>query len=605
MRWLPRRTSRRTRTTSPLMPEAIDVGTRHVRIGEEWMASFAITGFPREVHPGWLQPLLTHPARLDVSVHIDPIPADRAADGLRKQLAKLESTRRRSAERGRLADPHAEAAADDAHTLSERLARGEGKLFRVGLYLTVRADSQAALVEEIAAVRAVAASLLLEATPTTFRALHGWVATLPLGLDAVGTTRSFDTRALAAAFPFTSPDLAATPGGSPDATGGVLYGFNAQTPGLVRWDRFAQDNHNATILGRSGAGKSYLVKLELLRSLYRGIHGFVLDPEDEYTRLAEAVGGTVLRLGSPGVRLNPFDLPVATGADGRRRAPPDALTRRALFVHTLLGVLLGELTATERATLDEAVTATYARAGITEDPGSWSKPAPVLRDLREVLAAADEASATDLAARLHPFVDGAYSGLFDGATTTRPDGHLVVLSLRDLPDELKTAGTALSLDAVWRQVSNPACRQRRLVVVDEAWLLLQQPAGAQFLLRMAKSARKHWCGLTVATQDSADVLGSDVGQALVANAATQILLRQAPQAIEQVAATFGLSDGERQFLLAAEQGQGLLTAGHDRVAFQTTASATEHDIATSDPSELDPDAAGQDTHIYLDAPTDT
>ncbi|MEO3852757.1 DUF87 domain-containing protein [Streptomyces sp. B8F3] len=568
-------------------PDSLAVGVRHLDVGRESVASFAITGYPREVHPGWLQPLLTYPGRVDVSLHIEPIDPATAAQRLKKQLARFESGRRHTEEHGRLPDPHVEAATEDAYDLSARVARGEGKLFRLGLYLTVHAASNEELGGEVDAVRALAASLLLDAKPASYRSLQGWITCLPMGLDLLGMRRTFDTQALAAAFPFTSPDLPPADPTSVAAPTGVLYGYNIGSQGLVHWDRFALDNHNSVVLGRSGAGKSYLVKLELLRSLYRGIEVHVIDPEDEYARLARAVGGTYVHLGAEHVRLNPFDLPIHTRPDGRRTAPRDALLRRSLFLHTVIAVLLGaELTPGERASLDRAITATYQHAGITADARTWTRPAPLLADLAHTLETSTDTEAADLAARLHPYVHGAFNGLFNGPSTSRPEGHLVVFSLRDLPDELKTIGTLLTLDVVWRQVSNAAVRRPRLVVVDEAWLLMKDPAGADFLFRMAKASRKHWAGLTVATQDTADVLGTELGKAVVANAATQILLRQAPQAIEEIAATFNLSDGERQFLLAADRGQGLLSAGTQRVAFHAIASPAEHQLITTNPAEL-------------------
>lgn len=568
-------------------PDAISIRPRAVEVGGDWVSSFAVTGYPREVHPGWLQPLLTYPGRVDVSLHIEPIDPVTAANRLKKQLSKLESGRRHTSEQGRLLDPQVEAAAEDAYDLSARIARGEGKLYRLGLYLTVHAASETALVDEVAAIRSLAASLLLDAKPTTYRSLQGWITALPMGLDLVGMRRTFDTAALSSAFPFTSPDLPPPDPTSVAAPGGVLYGFNVGSQGLVHHDRFALDNHNSVILGRSGAGKSYLVKLELLRSLYRGIEIQVLDPEDEYARLAAAVGGTHVRLGADHVHFNPLDLPIHSIGGGRRTAPRDALIRRALFLHTVVAVLVGaELTAAERAALDPAITTTYHHAGITTDPRTWSRPAPLLANLADVLAGSDNRAAVELGARLHPYTHGTFSGLFSGQTTTRPEGHLVVFSLRDLADEVKPIGTLLTLDSVWRQVSNPAIRRRRLVIVDEAWLLMKQPAGAEFLFRMAKASRKHWAGLTVATQDVGDVLGSELGKAIIANAATQILLRQAPQAIDEITRTFDLSQGERQFLLSADRGQGLLSIGTQRVAFQSIASPFEHGLATSSPAEL-------------------
>ncbi|MFF4257922.1 VirB4 family type IV secretion system protein [Streptomyces sp. NPDC001663] len=566
-------------------PNTLMVKARHLEIGAERVASFAITGYPREVHPGWLQPLLTYPGRLDVCLHIEPIDPVTAANRLKRQLARLESGRRYSQDKGRLLDPYVEAATEDAYDLSARVARGEGKLYRVGLYFTVHADSDEELANEAAAVRALAASLLLDAKPATYRSLQGWVTCLPMGLDLLRLRRTFDTSALAAAFPFTNPDLPPTDPITTGAPTGVLYGYNVGSQGLVHWDRFAQDNHNAVVLGRSGAGKSYLVKLELLRSLYRGVEVHVIDPEDEYARLAAAVGGTYIRLGAEGVRLNPFDLPLHTRPDGRRSAPKDALVRRSLFLHTVIDVLLGSsLTSAERAVLDRALVATYQQAGVTGDPHTWTRPAPLLRDLAQVLA--DTEGGTELTARLHPFVHGAFAGLFSAPTTTHPEGHLVVFSLRDLPDELKAIGTLLTLDTIWRHVANPALNTPRLVVVDEAWLLMRQSAGAEFLFRMAKASRKHWAGLTVATQDTADVLSSDLGKAVVSNSATQILLRQAPQVVDEIARTFNLSDGERQFLLTADRGQGLLIAGPQRVAFQSIASPAENYLITTDPAEL-------------------
>jgi type IV secretory pathway VirB4 component len=600
------RTPRRAVSPTPagragaFTPDSLSVAPRHLEIGGEWVASFAVTGYPRDVHAGWLQPLLSYPGRVDVSLHIEPIDPVTAANRLKRQLSKLESGRRHTSDKGRLLDPMVEAATEDAYDLSARVARGEGKLYRLGLYLTVHATSEADLAEQVAAVRTLAASLLMNAQPTTYRSLQGWVSTLPLALDLIGMRRTFDTAALAAAFPFTSPDLPPADPTSVAAPDGVLYGFNVGSQGLVHWDRFAADNYNAVILGRSGAGKSYLVKLETLRSLYRGVEVAIIDPEDEYRRLCEAIGGTYIHLGNPEVRINPFDLPIAVRPGGRRTAPKDALTRQALFLHTVIGVLLGtELSAQQRAVLDQAILATYRQAGITSDPRTWSRQAPLLTDLATVLSATGDPVAADLGARLHPFVEGAFSTMFSGPTTTRPEGHLTVFSLRDLPDELRPIGTLLVLDTVWRRVSNPAIRRPRLITVDEAWLLMQDPAGARFLHRMAKAARKHWAGLTIATQDVGDVLGTELGKAIIANAATQILLRQAPQAIEEIVATFNLSEGEKQFLISADKGQGLLSAGTQRVAFQTLASPQENTLITTDPAELaqyaDPESSTDDS----------
>ncbi|MGK5680182.1 VirB4 family type IV secretion system protein [Actinoplanes sp. URMC 104] len=564
-------------------PASVEVTPRFVRVGDGYAATLVVTGYPAEVGPAWLEPLLSWPGRLDMALHIDPIPAPTAASRLRTQRARFESSRRADAAKGKLADPYVEAAADDAADLAERLARGVSKLFRVGLYLTVHARTEAELLEACAQVKAAAASTLIEVQPATWRHLPGWTTTLPLATDSLQMRRTMDTQALAAAFPLASADLPAPLPGDPATGGGVLYGINPDSQGIVWWDRWAQENYNSIVLARSGAGKSFFVKLDVLRQLYQGVQVAVVDPEDEYLRLADAVGGTIVQLGAPAVKINPLDLPV-------RDTRPDVLTRRGLFLHTLVAVLLAEVPPpAERAALDRAILAVYRQAGITADPATHHRPAPLLADLVAVLAAGTDPAAAQLAARLTPWVAGSFAGLFNGPSTTRPDGHLVVWSLRQLPDELRTVGTLLALDAIWRSVDAPGpagLGVRRLVVVDEAWLLMRDGEGARFLFKMSKAGRKRNAGLSVVTQDVADVLSTDVGQAVVANAATQVLLKQAPQAIDQVAQAFGLTGGERRMLLSAQVGHGLLISGSNRTGFETIASNTEHVLATTKPSDL-------------------
>lgn len=567
--------SKKPSMTSWFGPDSIEVAASRLRIGDGWAASFAVADYPAEVMAGWLEPLYAYPGRLDVAIHVDPVPSAQAADRLRRQRARLESSRRHGAARERLDDPELEAAAADARELAYRVSCGAGKLFRVGIYLTVHASSEQELAAEVARVRSLCEGMLLRLVPATFRAVQGWTATLPLGIDPMRIRRTFDTEALATVFPFASPDLPVP------TTGGVLLATNATGSGLVMVDRWALDNHNSVVLARSGAGKSYLTKLEALRSLYQGVQVLVVDPEDEYARLADSVGGTYVALGEPGVRINPLDLPQHVAASA------DAVRRRALFVHTVIAVLLGQtLTGAERAVLDSAILSAYAQAGITEDVRTHARAAPTLKDVATLLAADGSETARSLAERLAPHTTGSFSGLFTGSTTTPVAGHLQVFSLKALPEELKAIGTLLVLDAIWRQVATGP-RQRRLVIVDEAWLLMKEPEGAKFLFRMAKAARKHWAGLAVITQDAADLLGTELGQAVVANAATQILLRQAPQAVDAVTSAFRLSAGERGFLLSATRGQGLIIlSASTRAAFQSAASPAENKIATTDPAEL-------------------
>lgn len=566
-------------TAVPGSPDAVEVAGRSVRVADGYTAALAVTGYPAEVGPGWLEPLLAYPGRVDVSLHIEPVAPVVASQRLRKQRGRMEASRRQDAAKGRLDDPELDAAAGDAAALAARVARGEARLFRLGLYLTVHADTEDELADRVTEVRALASSLLLDVAPATWRQLQGWITGLPLAFDALNMGRTFDTDALAAAFPFTSPDLPTTAG---DTGMGVLYGLNLHSPGVVVWDRWAQPNYNSVILARSGEGKSYLAKIDLLRNLYLGVEARVIDPEDEYLRLAEAVGGTIIRPGTPGVRINPLDLSAGDG---------DALVRRALFMQTFVAVLTGGGNGTgaiapeEAAALDVAVLAAYRAKGITTDPRTWRRPAPLLADVAKALTDAGDAGRT-LAARLHPYVAGSFKGLFDGPTTTAADGHLVVYAIKDLPEELQPIGTLLILDAIWKTVSTTNRRGtsgRRLVLVDEAWLMLRQGLGAQFLFRLAKSARKYNTGLSVITQDAADVLATEVGRAVVSNAATQVLLRQAPQAIDAVTEAFGLTDGERAFLLSSSRGDALLASGSSRVAFHSLASDIEHDLVVTGP----------------------
>ncbi|PZF83871.1 VirB4 family type IV secretion system protein [Micromonospora deserti] len=566
----------------PGFPDAVEVDGRYVRVGDGYSATLAVVGYPAEVGPGWAEPLLSYPRLVDAAFHIEPVPPAVASERLRKQRGRFESSRRQDAAKGRLDDPDLDAAAADAAELATRVARGEARLFRLGLYLTVHGANPAELADRVAEVRSLASSLLLDTAPVTWRQLQGWISGLPLAFDALGMKRVFDTDALAASFPFTSPDLPDTAG---DSGMGVLFGLNLHSAGVVVWDRWAQSNYNAVILARSGEGKSYLAKLDLLRNLCLGVEAFVIDPEDEYLRLADAVGGTVIRLGAQSVRINPLDLP--PGDD-------DALNDRARFMQTLVAVMASGETAVsaplpgdEARSLDVAVLAAYRAKGITTDPRTWRRPAPLLGDVTAALEDTDDAGRR-VAARLHPYVAGSMKGLFDGPTTTTPQGHLVVFAIKDLPEQLHPVGTLLTLDTIWRTVRGAtASGQRpdalRMVLVDEAWKLLSGGRGGVFLETLAKSARKYGTGLTVVTQDAADVLATKTGRAVVSNAATQVLLRQAAQAIDAVTEAFGLTDGERAFLLSCQRGDALLTAGSARVAFHSHASTTEHELIITGP----------------------
>jgi type IV secretory pathway VirB4 component len=555
-------------------PSAVEVQRDYVRTGELWHRTLAVVGYPREVNQGWLAPLLHAAGELDLTLHIAPIAPVIAADRLRRQRARLESSRRLDADRGRLTDPMLAAAAEDADDLASALARGESRLFRSGLYLRVSGASREELEARSERVKALCASMLLHVVPATFRAFDGWLSTLPLGSDRLRLLRTFDTPALAAGFPFASSD--------PPLEDGVLYGLTESgAPVLV--DRFARTNFNSVELAYSGAGKSYAAKLEALRLLYRGVQVFILDPEDEYHALCEAVGGAYLPLTGPNaVALNPLDLPASEA--------PRALDERILFLADLIELLAGGLDGGELAVLDRSARATYQGAGITADPATHRRPAPLLGDLVRALEVESE-TGKRLAERLSPYATGSHSSLFDRPTSVQPDSHLVCFSLRGLPERMRAPALMLTLDAIWRSLEGPL--RRRVVLVDEAWDLMRETPshtreapGARFLFRLAKKARKRWTGLTTITQDPGDLLDSPLGQAVVNNASQHLLLRQSPQAIDRVGQAFALTAGERSYLLSCPVGHGLLLTGEQRIPIAIKASAAEHELVTSDPAEL-------------------
>lgn len=549
-----------------LWPDTAVFEMRRVRIGDSWAAVLLVTGYPATLPWGWAAHLAVPGSRVSLALHLDGVPAPVAAMQLQRRRSRFESQRRYQAVRGRLDDPAVEAAAADAADLAAQVARGHSQLHRQAVYLTVHAETPAELDLVCARVRSRAAAAMVDVRPATARQLPGLIATVPFGADPVGAHRTVDTPTAAASFPFASPDM---DGPVPDSS--VLYGVNLYSGSPVMWDRWASmDNHNSVLIARSGAGKSYLTKVSILRELYQGVRVVVVDPESEYLDLAAHVGGTVHRPGAPGARLNPLSMPTEGEAD--------EFARRRLFVGTVVETLLGEkLTGAEAAVLQRAVAACYEAAGIGEDRVTWARSAPSMADIAAVLAT-DPAGA-DLAARLDPWVGP--GTVFDTSdTAAAPAGAVSPLEVWDLasvPPELAPVVTLLVLDQIWRSLRPGGTRT--LVVVDEAWLMLRTGQGAAWLSRLAKSARKRNCGLAVVTQDAEDVTGSELGRTVIHNAATQIIMRQAAQAIDAVAAAFKLTAAETALIGAARLGEGLLLGGGHHVAFRAIASPEEHRLA--------------------------
>lgn len=553
-----------------LSPAGIHIRPRSVDIDGVHAATLVVTGYPAEVLPGWLEALTMYPARIDLALHAEPVAPHLAADTLRKRRTRLEAARRDRVGRGRIDDPAAESAAQDAAELAGRIARCETKLFRAGLYITCYADSADELAELTGEVKALLSASLATAREPTFRMLDAWYSSLPAAPDRIGATRILDTAALAVCAPLTSPDVEYCQGLSPSA---VLAGLGAATGAPVFRDRWGESNHNSLVLGTSGSGKSFLAKTDLIRELCTGTDGTVIDPEGEYVPLAEAVGGRVIELGLPGAGINVLDLPAPEATGPCERAA------RILDLHTLVEVLIGPQRAQRlRAALDRAAMTAYHQAGITEDHSTWTRPCP---DLAAVAAAANDGwdpTSAELATALEPYATGSYAALFNRAAHTVLEAPgdptpLTVYTLRHLPEAMRTPAMLLVLSRIWNTARGSA--HRTLLLIDEAWQLLQDPAAAPFVLRIAKSARKHRLGLALVSQDAGDLLGTELGTAIACNAATQILLTQAPQALARVTEAFALSAGERDFLAAAPRGYALVRTGTIRTALAVIATPAE------------------------------
>ena len=563
-------TSPGTETSTGITPLGIEALPRSLMIDGAYAATLLVTGYPSEVLPGWLETLTSYPARVDVALHAAPVSAGVAADRLRRRRARLEAGRRSDAQRGKLADPLVESAAQDAEVLAHRVARAQTRLFTASLSITLYAEERSELEELTADVKALLAASLITAQAPTFRMLDAWRSTLPAGPDLLGHNRVLDTAALAVCAPLTSPETDAKDSASATA---VLAGLNATTGAPVFRDRWREVNHNSLILGASGSGKSFLAKTDLIRELCAGTAASVIDPEGEYAALADAVGGRVVRLGVPGQFLNVLDLPDPVAAG------PCELAVRVLDLHALVAVLLGSERAEQyRPALDRAAMGAYAAASITADPASWHRAAPDLADVAACAEAAFDPASRELAGYLEPYTRGSFRALFTRGPSSAADADhseapLRVYTLEHLPDVLRTPATLLVLSECWRRAQ--CADRRRMLLVDEAWQLLRDEAASLFVYRIAKSARKRQLALSLVTQDAEDLLHSDLGTAVASNAATQILLRQAPQALALVTDRFRLSAGERDFLAAAPRGYALARTGNSRVGLAAISTPTE------------------------------
>lgn len=554
-----------------IAPESLEVDFDYIKIGDVFFRTLFMSGYPRFVSPGWLEPIVNFDSSLDISFFIYPVEAKTVLDDLRRKIAEMEAEIATDLERGRIVDPATQAKLEDARSLQEQLVKGAERFFEFSFYITIPAPNLEDLNQITRQVESTLGSLLIVAKHTTLEMKDGFLSTAPLGVDKLSITRNMDTTSLATTFPLTSAELS--------SDRGILYGINSQNESFIIFDRFSLENGNMTIFATSGAGKSYFVKVEALRSLMLGTEIIVVDPESEYEALSKAVGGEFISFSftSPS-KINPFDL-AQVYEPGENQ-----LGLKILSLHSLFKVIMGQITPTQEALLDRALVATYRGKGITQDPATQTKEPPLMEDLYKTLIGMEIPDALDLAARIEKFVRGSFVGIFDKQTNVDIKNPFTVFSVKDLQDVLRPIAMFIILDFIWTRVKKDL--KRRLLIVDEAWHMMRYPDSAQFLWSVVKRARKYFLGLTTITQDVEDFLAQDIGKAIVTNSALQLLLKQSPAAIDKVGEVFYLSQGERQLLLAANVGEGIFFAGPHHAPIRIVASDEEHALITTKPQEM-------------------
>lgn len=556
-----------------IAPSYMEVDFDHLRIGSRFFRTLFVTGYPRFVGANWLAPIINFEYTLQMSMFYYPVSAHGVLDDIKRKIGEMEATLKTEEEQGKVLDPSIVVALEDAKKLQEQLVKGIERFFQFSFYITIPADSLEELDSITKQVESVLGSLMVVSKHATLQMDEAFQSTLPLCLDKLNITRNMDTTSLATTFPFASSELT--------SDSGVMYGINEHNGSLVIFDRFNLPNANSVIFAKSGAGKSYLVKLEALRALMFGTHIVVVDPEREYNTLCQAVGGTHIDFSpSSQIKLNPFDL------SGISEEGENELGLKILSLHTLLKIMMGGvLSGTEEAILDRALIATYKTKGITQDPATQkSKEPPVMKDLFDILIAMQDPIAKGLADRLERYIQGSLAGIFDKQSNFNISNPFIVFSTQSLEDKLRPIAMYIIMDYIWTRVKKDP--RKRILIVDEAWYMMQNPDSATFLYTVAKRARKYFLGVTTITQDVSDFVNTDHGKAIITNSSIQMLFQQSPAAINQLAEIFFLSEGEKRFLLACNVGEGLFFAGTNHVAVQVVASPEEHKLITTKPQEI-------------------
>lgn len=573
-----------------IAPASLEFESARFKIGTRLARTYYVYGYPRQVFTGWLSSLINIDEVMDISMFIYPVESQIVLENLRKKVGQLEAGIQMDSDKGRVRDPGKQAAILDAEELRDKLQVGEERFFRFGLYFTLYAGSDEEMEYVSHKVESLLGQQLVYSKPATAQQEQGLNSTIPQFTDQLQIRRNMNTGAISTSFPFTSADLS--------QDNGILYGINMHNSGLVIFDRFSLENGNSVVFAKSGAGKSFTVKLEALRSLMFGTEVFVVDPENEYQRMAEAVGGAYVRLSlNSSTRINPFDLPQVTDS----AEADNALRSNLITLHGLLRLMMGgaqaqmaaadgtqgtiapALTPVEESDLDAALIETYARVGITNDPLTHRSPPPTINDLYDTLLHMG-GTGPQLAQRLRKYTSGTFAGIFSQQSNVDINNPFVVFNIRDLEDELRPVAMYIVLNFIWNKTKSD--QKKRILVVDEAWQLMKYEDSANFLFSLAKRARKYNLGITTITQDVEDFMGSRMGRAIVANASMQILLKQSTSAVDVLAQTFKLTSEEKKRLSQFPVGQGLFFAGPNHVHIQIVASPTETSLITTNPNEV-------------------
>jgi conjugal transfer ATP-binding protein TraC len=527
-----------------IAPSSMEVTFQHVRIGEMYAKTFFVYSYPRYIEANWLSPIVNFDVTIDISMFIYPSDSAKIMKVLRNKVAQMQSSIHMSREKGVVRDPAIEAALEDAEELRDKLQRGQEKFFHFGLYFTVYSNDPEKIKKIQANLESILGGKLVLTRPADLQQEHGFNSVIPTCTDELEIFRNMNTSPLSTSFPFTSSELTSNEG--------ILYGLNRHNDSLVIFDRFSLENANSVIFAKSGAGKSYTVKLEILRSMMMETDVIVIDPENEYEKLSGVVGGSILKMSlNSERRINPFDLPKPLKDEIVK--PGDLLRTNIITLHGLFNLMLGKLNPTEEGLMDRALLNTYALRGIrmdTENPGEIDPP--TMQDLQEVLEGM--AGAESLAERLQKYTTGTFSGLFNHKTNIDMDSGLVVFQIRDLEDALRPIAIFVILNYIWNRVRSSL--KRRILVIDEAWSLIQHEDSAKFLYGLVKRARKYYLGISTITQDVEDFLRSDYGKPIISNSSMQLLLKQSPSSIESLQKVFNLTEGEKYLLLNSGVGQG-------------------------------------------------